>query len=121
MPSPVDLQTWLRREVIDANGKEIGRAEDIYVDDRSGEPAFLLVRGGLFGTRMHFVPLQGARIEDDKIRVAWDYDTIKGAPSVDADEHLEEDEEKELFSYYGLDRGDAGATIIVLRRMVIVG
>jgi sporulation protein YlmC with PRC-barrel domain len=121
MPSPVDVRTWAEREVVDANGKEIGHAEDIYMDDRSGEPAFLLVRGGLFGTRMHFVPLVGARIEDDRIRVAWDYDTIKSAPHVSADEHLSEDEEKRLFDHYGLDRGEAPATILVLRRMVIVG
>jgi sporulation protein YlmC with PRC-barrel domain len=121
MPSPVDLREWRQREVIDSEGKEIGHAEDVYADDRTGEPAFLLVRGGLFGTKRHFVPVMGATIEGDKIRVPWDYDTIKNAPRVSADEHLSEEEEKELYRHYGLDRGDAEATVLVLRRMVIVG
>jgi sporulation protein YlmC with PRC-barrel domain len=121
MPSPVEVREWHQREVIDSEGKEIGHAEDIYVDDRTGEPVFLLVRGGLFGNKMHFVPLEGARLEDDKIRVAWDSGAIKDAPRISADEHLSEEEEKALFEHYGLDRGEAGATILVLRRMVIVG
>jgi sporulation protein YlmC with PRC-barrel domain len=121
MPSPVEMREWHQREVIDSEGKEIGHAEDIYVDDRTGEPAFLLVRGGLFGMKMHFVPVEGARVEGDQIRVAWDYDTIKNAPRVSADEHLSEEEEMKLFEHYGLDRGDAVATVLVLRRMVIVG
>jgi sporulation protein YlmC with PRC-barrel domain len=121
MPSPVDVRMWTEREVVDSNGKEIGHAEEIYVDDRTGEPAFLLVRGGLFGNRMHFVPLEGARLEGEKIRVGWDEDTIKNAPHVAADEHLSEDEEKRLFEHYGIDRGQVGATVLVLRRMVIIG
>src|SRR5690242_16755253 len=48
MPSPTELRTWREREVVDVNGKPIGHLDEIYRDDSTGGPAFLLVKGGIF-------------------------------------------------------------------------
>ena len=122
MPSQTELHTWREREVIDANGEPLGHAEAIYNDDRSGEPAFLLVRGGRFGNRMHFAPIQGAVLEGDKVRLAYEAEQVNGAPNVSADEHLTVDEERRLFQHYGLDGvPDSSATMLVLSRWMLVG
>jgi hypothetical protein len=122
MPGTADLHNWIERSVIDANDEEIGHADGFYVDDRSGEPAFLLVKGGHFGIHLHFVPLEGATlVGDDAIKVAWDKDTINHAPKISADDELSPEEEERLFDHYGLHFGDrpAGAGALVLTRIVV--
>jgi hypothetical protein len=121
MPGQADLHTWGAREVTDVNGQTIGHAEAIYNDERTGEPAFLLVRGGIFGSQMHFAPIEGARLEGEAIRLAYDADTVKHAPNVSADEHLSVAEERRLFEHYGLSNApDGSGTVIILSRWVVV-
>ncbi|MFL6041659.1 MAG: PRC-barrel domain-containing protein [Gaiellales bacterium] len=91
------------REVVDPSDEKLGRVEDAYVDAASGEPVFLLISGGLFGARKHLVPVTGAElIGDDKVRVAYDAETVKAAPHVSLDEQLEPAEELALFDHYGV-------------------
>jgi hypothetical protein len=123
MPSATDLHNWAEREVVDATGESIGHADGFYADDRTGEPAFLLVKGGHFGIHMHFVPLEGAELVDGQaIKVAWDKQTISHAPKISADGHLSPEEERRLFDHYGVHFGEAPAAgaVVVLRRWTFV-
>jgi hypothetical protein len=121
VPGQSDVHNWGPREVTDVNGEVIGHAEAVYNDERSGEPAFLLIRGGIFGNKMHFAPVEGARLEGESIRLAYDADMVKEAPNVSADEHLSASEERKLFEHYGLsDAPDDSSTVIILSRWVLV-
>ena len=119
MPSASDLHNWAERPVLDSSGKEIGYADGFYTDDRTGEPTFMLVRGGLFGSHLHFVPLLDAGHEGESLKVAWDADTINHAPKVKAGDHLTPEEEQRLFKHYGVGEEHQG-DVIVLTRIVIV-
>jgi len=122
MPGTADLHNWLERRVLDAKDHEMGTADGIYVDDRTGDPTFLLVKGGHFGIHLHFVPLEGAElVGDDAIKVAWDTDTVNHAPKISADDHLSPEEEERLFDHYGLHFGErsTGAAVVVLRRWIV--
>ena len=88
--------------VIGANGDKIGGVGQIYVDDQTGEPNWVTVKTGLFGTSESFVPLSGASLSGSDIVVTYDKDTVKDAPRVDAEGHLTPGEEKSLYAYYGL-------------------
>jgi hypothetical protein len=114
VPSTPDLHTWREREVIDADGEPLGHAEDLYADDRTGEPVFLLVRGGRFGTRLHFVPLDGATLDNGKIRIAHRVEQVNGAPNISADEHLTRTEEERLFRHYGMEAPAGEASVLVV-------
>ncbi|GAA3603652.1 hypothetical protein GCM10022199_04220 [Marihabitans asiaticum] len=96
--------------VYDSDGDKVGSVGQIYLDDTTGEPNWVTVNTGLFGTKETFVPLDGARVEDDEIHVPHDKGTIKDAPQVDADGHIDEEQEAELYRYYGVEdrRGFAG-------------
>jgi hypothetical protein len=121
MPSQPDLHTWREREVVDVNGEPLGHAEALYNDDRTGEPAFVLIRGGRFGNKMHFAPVEGAMLEGDLIRIGYEAEQVNGAPRVSADEHLSADEERKLFNHYGLSGvPEASTTTIVLSRWVLI-
>jgi uncharacterized protein (TIGR02271 family) len=98
------------QEVLDRDGDKIGKLDEIYVDQQTGQPEWALVKTGLFGGRGTFVPLASAQPGDDGLRVAFEKDRVKDAPNIDPDHELTPQEETELYQYYGLDDGGASAT-----------
>lgn len=93
---------WIGRTVLDHNGDKVGDITDIYYDDRTGRPEWKTVATGWFGTKEQFVPISGSAAHGDDIRVNYDTDLIKHAPSTDdSDAHLSEAEERRLYSHYG--------------------
>ncbi|MCR8670525.1 PRC and DUF2382 domain-containing protein [Agrococcus sp. HG114] len=86
--------------VYDSTGDKVGRVTNVYVDDSTGAPAFATVATGWFGTRETFVPLRDATVRGGELHVPHTKDIIKDAPNLDADAHLSEAEEAELFRYY---------------------
>ncbi|MBT2548033.1 DUF2382 domain-containing protein [Arthrobacter sp. ISL-65] len=91
--------------VLTTDGDKIGSIGQVYADDNSGEPSFVTVKTGLFGTSESFVPLEGARIEGNDILVPYTKDQVKDAPRVAEDGHLEPGEEDRLYGHYGLGGG----------------
>ncbi|WP_335975968.1 PRC and DUF2382 domain-containing protein [Streptomyces sp. CA2R106] len=98
--------------VHDAQGKKIGDAKHMYLDDATGLPEWVTVKTGFFGNNETFVPTRAAKIVQDHVEVPYEKDKVKGAPNVDVDSggHLSAEEERHLYRYYGLDSrgGEAG-------------
>ena len=89
--------------VVDHEGNKIGSIGQIYLDDKSGEPEWVTVKTGMFGGGESFVPLREADVDGNDLRVPYDKDKVKDAPRIeDAERHLSEEEESELFTYYGV-------------------
>ena len=107
MPNLDELQSWHRRDLIDRDGDKIGSIGDVYLDEQTGQPEWLTVKTGLFGTRESFVPIAEARAEGDTVRVPYTKSHVKDAPNVDSDGALSHDEESQLYRHY--DRGVTGA------------
>jgi uncharacterized protein (TIGR02271 family) len=93
------------KDVYDQSGDKIGSASEVYLDDESGQPEWVTVKTGLFGTKESFVPIRDADLTDQGVRVSVSKDKVKDAPKVDADGHLSPQEEQELYRYYGLGGG----------------
>jgi uncharacterized protein (TIGR02271 family) len=91
--------------MVDRDGDRIGSIDDIYVDDRTGQPEWALVNTGLFGTKSTFVPLAQAAERDDDVQVPYQKQLVNDAPGIEADQHLSEAEEQQLWRHYGLDYG----------------
>jgi hypothetical protein len=94
--------------VRDGAGDKIGKVGQVYLDDTTGQPEWVTVRTGLFGTRESFVPLAAARVEGDELVVDVTKDRVTSAPKIDEDGHLSEEQEAELYSYYGVSPGAFG-------------
>src|SRR5215204_5064405 len=90
------------QDVYDESGEKIGSASEVYLDDETGQPEWVTVRTGLFGTKESFVPIRNADLTDDGICVPVSKDRVKDAPKIDTDGHLSPQEEQELYSYYGM-------------------
>src|SRR5918997_1043544 len=87
-------------EVRSTTGERIGDIGQIYLDNESGEPNWVTVKTGLFGTQETFVPLAQADASGADVTVPYDKDTIKNAPRVEAGGSLTPEEERRLYSYY---------------------
>ena len=94
-------------DVLSTDGDKIGSVGQVYADDADGQPKWVTVKTGLFGTSESFIPLEGARREGDDVVVPYTKDQVKDAPRVDTDGHLEPSEEDRLYDHYGL--GGAGS------------
>jgi len=110
MVSQTDLQRINGLDVYGTGGDKIGTAGQVYLDDASGEPEWISVRTGLFGTKESFVPLREATVTGDRVEVPFGKDQVKEAPQVDADGDLSPAEEQELYTYYGLSAGSGHDT-----------
>jgi uncharacterized protein (TIGR02271 family) len=95
--------------VLDQEGTKIGTVEDIYVDRETEEPEWAVVKTGLLGNRVNFLPLREASMGGENVRVPYDKKMVSGAPSMDADGELSQQEEAELYSYYGLEYSEAAS------------
>jgi uncharacterized protein (TIGR02271 family) len=98
------------QDVYDEAGEKIGSASEVYLDDETGQPEWVTVRTGLFGTKESFVPIRNADLTNDGVRVPVSKARVKDAPKIDTDGHLSPEEEQELYRYYGMG-GDAGTNI----------
>jgi sporulation protein YlmC with PRC-barrel domain len=87
-------------EVRTSSGEKVGKVGQVYLDDETGQPSWVTVKTGLFGTQESFVPLSSADLVGEDIVVPYDQETIKGAPRMDTDASLSPQEEKRLYSYY---------------------
>ena len=57
------------KDVYDESGDKIGSASEVYLDDETGQPEWVTVKTGLFGTKESFVPIRDADLTDDGVRV----------------------------------------------------
>jgi uncharacterized protein (TIGR02271 family) len=100
----IDREAALRAHganVVGQDGDKIGTVQDIYLDHETNEPEWVLVSSGMAGGRGNFVPLNDATMEGNEIRVPYTKDKVNEAPSVDPDGQLSQQEERELYDYYG--------------------
>ena len=102
MISTDDMSRVTGSTVVDNDGDRIGTAGEVYVDDTSGQPEWVTVNTGLFGTAHSFVPLAQADLSGSGLRVPYDKKRVKDAPRLGDSGHLTPQEEDELYRYYGI-------------------
>src|ERR1019366_5626758 len=106
-----DIRDWREHDVVDEQGSKIGSLEAIYFDTASEQPTFATVKVGMPGRhRLVFVPLAGATVAPQHLRVRADKKLVQDAPSIDTDGELPAAEEPAIFEHYGLiyEPGDSG-------------
>jgi sporulation protein YlmC with PRC-barrel domain len=91
----------LKSTVYDQSGSKVGHVQQVYLNDATGEPSWVTVRTGFFGTNESLVPLDGAQINDDILKVPFDKQIIKDAPNYDPGHHLDGSDEADLYRHYG--------------------
>lgn len=86
----------------DVNGDKVGSVQDVYVNDTSGQPDFISVNHGLFGTGTSIVPLRGHSLRNGELHLAFPKDRIEDAPDLDDNGHLTTNDQDALYRHYAL-------------------
>jgi len=98
-----NLRDWHGQKVIDPEGDKIGDLEGVYVDTATDEPAFVTVRVGFLGRyRLAFVPVAGATVTPDAVRVRYGKKLAGEAPTIDTNGELTAAAEPDVFAHYNL-------------------
>jgi hypothetical protein len=98
-----DIRDWQSRNVVDREGSKIGSLEGLYYDTASQQPTFASVQVGIVGRhKLTFVPLEGAKVAPDHVRVMVDKKLVKDALTIDTDGALTAADEPGLYQHYGL-------------------
>ena len=98
-----NIRDWRGSPVLDPDGSKIGTLEAVYVDTTTDDPSFASVTTGIISRhKLTFVPLAGATVAPDHVRVTVGKDLVKDAPSIDTDGELTADHEPEVFAHYSL-------------------
>ena len=98
-----NLRDWRGEKVIDPDDEKIGELEAVYVDTATDNPTFATVRVGFIGRhKLAFVPLDGATVRPDAVRVRYDKKLVGDAPTIDLDGELTAADEPRVFAHYNL-------------------
>ncbi|MGI8593907.1 MAG: PRC-barrel domain-containing protein, partial [Solirubrobacteraceae bacterium] len=97
------IEEWKGQNVVDRDGEKIGRLEDVYFEAGSPEPVLGCVKTGMLGRRHILVPLAGASLSRDHLRVAYQRDQVTGGPQAEPGATLEAGQEQELARHYDID------------------
>jgi uncharacterized protein (TIGR02271 family) len=100
MTTSEELQRMEGQTAVDVNGAKLGKVGQIYLDDRTGQPLWVTITTGMFGTKQSFAPLYGSRSDGGDLQLAVTKDMVTDAPGIEADGHIEDSENEALYSYY---------------------
>jgi uncharacterized protein (TIGR02271 family) len=97
----------LGHTVYDSSHNKLGKIGQVYVDETTGQPEWMTVNTGLFGTKETFVPLEPAQVQGDEVMVPFQKEQIKDAPIVEPEAagQLSEEDEIRLYEHYGMSSG----------------
>lgn len=93
-------RAWRGRTVLDRKGHRVGVLQDVYVDDRTGEPWAAVATGEPIDP-LSMAPLAGASPRGSELRLDVSRPRLLGAPRVKPGGQLDAVAERSLFDYYG--------------------
>ncbi len=110
MTNATGPDAYIGRNAVDPQGDKIGSVGQVYLNDETGQPDWITVNTGLFGTKEHFAPLAGSSFNGDALVLPFDKSIVKDAPDVADASHLDVDEQEALYAYYDRYLGAGGGT-----------
>jgi uncharacterized protein (TIGR02271 family) len=106
-----DPATIQDRDILGADGGKLGKVESVFLDAQTDKPEWAAISTGFFGRKVSLVPLSAAtETSDGTLQVPFDKDQVKGSPHHEPDQALSEQDEIELFGYYGIPWGGETVT-----------
>ena len=93
-------------EVYDAAGERVGKADEIFVDEK-GSPEYVGVKIGRSGARAVLIPLDACRVDEGRraIDVPMPKSRIEDGPRYGAGQEITSEFEQQVCGYYGLEKG----------------
>ena len=98
-----DIEQWEGQNVVDCDGKKLGKLEDVYLAADLSEAVFAYVKTRIRRRRHFLVPLAGASLSRNHVQVAYQQDQVKDAPQFEPGATLDSGMEKNLARHYDIE------------------
>lgn len=97
-------------EVRDRDGDKIGKVDETFVN-QSDQAEYIGVKTGLLGSNLSLIPAELATADDERriIEVSETKNRVKDAPSLDSNEEITTEREREIRDYFGLGSGSSAS------------
>ncbi len=79
------IESWRGQPVLDPAGEQLGKLEEVYLDRATGTPLVVAVKSGLLGRHSKLIPIDGAAVSRDYVRVVHDKATVDAGPDATGD------------------------------------
>ena len=92
---------WVGHTVLDRDGEQVGKVDQLYRDQNTDRPTWAVVKSGMT-RKERFVPLADASEEgDETLRIGATKGQVDDAPDVQDKDRLTPDDESRLHRHYG--------------------
>jgi hypothetical protein len=102
MPELQEALGWTGFRVDDVYGARVGIVEDIYVDQETDSPCWILVKMGRFSDAHALLPVHDVVAGSGHVWVPYEKDLIRRAPQVSAGMPVSQEREATLCAHYGV-------------------
>ena len=102
MSDATEALSWIGFRVDDVYGARAGTVMDVYVDQDSDAPCWLLTKMGRFSEIYSLIPVQDAVAGTGHVWVPYEKDLIRRAPAVSAGMPVSQATELALCAHYGV-------------------
>jgi PRC-barrel domain len=96
------IEAWRGQPVIDPDGQQLGKLDEVFFDAASGTPLLISIKSGLLGRKSTLVPVDDATVGPDYVRVTHRQEAVDGAAGIGGDAAPDADQLSALGSAYGL-------------------
>src|SRR5436305_7078157 len=101
LPTLDEARGWIGYRVDEMGGSSVARVQEIYVDQESGEPAWVVVKLGRFG-KLTALPVRDCAGGSGHVWAAFTRDEIRSAPAIEARTPLTREQELEICAHFGI-------------------
>lgn len=114
------IEDWRGKDVVDREGVTLGKLHEVFYDEGSRTPILMAIKHGLLSRKVTMIPVDGATVGPDYVRVAHDRATVDAAPAGTPDQVPDAEELDTIGEAYGLRFSERisleSATVIEQRR-----
>lgn len=100
-PGLEDVKQWIGYRVDEISGHSVAKVEGVFVDQESGDPAWVLVKLGRFG-KVVPISIRECATAAGRVWVPHDREVVRNAPAVDPGMPLNREQELQILQYYGI-------------------
>mgnify|MGYP002636613274 CR=1 FL=1 len=100
-PGLEDVKVWVGYRIDEVSGHSVAKVEGLFVDQESGEPAWILAKLGRFG-KVVPISIRECAAAAGRVWVPHDREVIRNAPAIDPEMPLNREQELQVLNYYGI-------------------
>jgi hypothetical protein len=96
------IEDWRGKDVRDPDDESMGKCQEIWFDTQTETPILLSIKSGLFGRHTKMIPIDGAVVGPDYLRVTHAKAVVGDSPNADKEDPPNAVELDEIGKAYGL-------------------